>query len=279
MGRAFAKDPASARSPQRQPGRNRPSKELSPGALEAMAEAARWARSTAPDGMIGVAGAPTSPGRPPRPGSRPGDRHRRDRRLVISIGVVAVALVLVTAGLIGSLTSHRTPDPTSSATGASTPATAPAIAPTTTTPATTSPSTPSTPSTTTEPAAPTGAAAPVLSSLAPASGVPGQSVAVSGANLLSASGQIVARFGGQVAPTACPTPSTCTVTVPSPTGPPTSIPVTITTSSGTSNPLTFDYGSVTPTTAPRSCGRSHGGRSGCGAHGGPRSHAESGPNH
>jgi IPT/TIG domain len=277
MGRAFAKDPASARSPQRQPGRSRSSKELSPGALDAMAEAARRARSTAPDETMVVTGAPTSPGRPPPPGSRTGDRQQTDRRLVISIGIVAVALVLVTAGLIGSLTSHGTADPTSSANGDSTPTTAPTTVPTTTTPSTTSPSTTST---TAGPAAPAGGAAPVLSSLAPTSGVAGQAVAVAGANLLSSDGSIVARFGGQVAPTDCSTPSTCTVTVPSSTGSPTSIPVTITTSSGTSNPLTFDYGSVAPTTAAtRPCGRSHGGRPGCGAHGGPRSHGTSGPHH
>ena len=117
MGRAFAKDPASARSPQRQPGRSRPSKELDPGALDAMAMAARRARSAAPDGTIGVTGASTPPGRPPAPGPRPADRHRRDRRLVVAIGIVAVALVLVTGGLIGSLTSHGTAEPGSTGTG------------------------------------------------------------------------------------------------------------------------------------------------------------------
>ena len=114
----------------------------------------------------------------------------------------------------------------------------------------------------------------MLSSLSPASGLAGQSVTLSGANLLSADSQIVAHFGGQVASTDCPTPSTCTVTVPSPTGPPASTPVTITTSSGTSNPLTFEYGTVTPTTAAsRPCARGRPDRrSGCGAHG-PASHA------
>jgi hypothetical protein len=277
MGRAFAKGPASARSPERQPGRSRPSKELSPGALDAMAEAARRARrTTAPDDPTGVAGIPTSPGRPAPPGWRPVDRHRKDRRLVISIGVVAVALVLVTAGLIGSLASHGTTDPTSSATAGPAPTRAPTTTPSTIPP----PSTTPTPSTAAGATAPTGAAAPVLSSLAPATGMPGQSVVVSGANLLSADGQIVARFGGQVASTDCPAPSTCTVTVPSATGPPASTPVTITTSSGTSNPLTFDYGSVAPTSAPGPCGRPHhGGRSGCGGPAGTRSHGPSGPHH
>jgi hypothetical protein len=276
MGRAFAKGPASARSPERQPRRNGPPKELSAGALDAMAEAARRARrTTPPDGPTGAAATPTAPGRALPARSRPGDRRQRDRRLIVSIGVVAVALVLVTAGLIGSLASHGTADPTSSAIGA----------PTTVRPATPSTSTSTSPSTTPTPSTAAGAGAapgpgtPVLSSLAPATGVPGQSVVVSGANLLSSDGQIVARFGGQVAPTDCPAPSSCTVTVPSATGPPTAIPVTITTSSGTSNPLTFAYGSAAPTTtASLPCGRGHpGGHSACGAHTGPRSHP--GPKH
>jgi hypothetical protein len=71
--------------------------------------------------------------------------------------------------------------------------------------------------------------------------------------------------------------------VPSATGPPTATPVTITTSSGTSNPLTFDYGTVAPTTTTRPCGHSHrGGRSACGAHAGPGhppSSGSAGPHH
>ena len=37
---------------------------------------------------------------------------------------------------------------------------------------------------------------------------------VSGANFLSASGQIVATFNGQVAPTSCPAQNACTITEP-----------------------------------------------------------------
>jgi hypothetical protein len=65
-------------------------------------------------------------------------------------------------------------------------------------------------------------------------------VTVSGANFLSATGQIVATFNGQVAPTSCPAPNTCTVTVPPSIGP--SAQVVVTTSSGASNAETFTYG-------------------------------------
>jgi hypothetical protein len=84
--------------------------------------------------------------------------------------------------------------------------------------------------------------APVIASLNPSSGNPGQTLQVSGSNFLSSDGQIVATFAGQVAPTSCPTQTTCTVTVPS--GPPAAgaVPVTITTSGGTSNTVTFTYG-------------------------------------
>jgi hypothetical protein len=77
--------------------------------------------------------------------------------------------------------------------------------------------------------------------LDPSSGTPGQGIQVSGANFLSASGQIVATFNGQVAPTECPAPNSCRVTVPPPNGAATA-QVTITTASGTSNAVTFTYG-------------------------------------
>ena len=67
---------------------------------------------------------------------------------------------------------------------------------------------------------------PVISSLSPASGAAGQTVMVSGANFLSTSGQIVATFNGQVAPTSCPAQNTCTVTVPSSTAPSAQVVIT-----------------------------------------------------
>jgi len=80
----------------------------------------------------------------------------------------------------------------------------------------------------------------VLSSLSPASGGAGQSVTISGTNFLSSTGQIVAQFEGQSAPTSCPDATTCTVTVPTLAGQG-DVPVTLTTSSGTSNALIFRY--------------------------------------
>lgn len=83
---------------------------------------------------------------------------------------------------------------------------------------------------------------PVLSALSPSTGAAGQSVTVSGTNFISADGVVQARFGGQLAPTACPVQTSCTVTVPTMTGSPTSVPVTITTAGGTSNALAFTFG-------------------------------------
>lgn len=63
---------------------------------------------------------------------------------------------------------------------------------------------------------------------------------MAGANFLSTSGQIVATFNGQVAPTSCPAQNTCMVTVPLMTGS-SSAQVVITTANGASNPETFTY--------------------------------------
>ncbi len=57
---------------------------------------------------------------------------------------------------------------------------------------------------------------------------------------MSSSGQIVATFNGQVAPTSCPAQNTCSVTVPPSSGSQTA-QVTITTAGGTSNSVTFTY--------------------------------------
>ena len=87
-----------------------------------------------------------------------------------------------------------------------------------------------------------GGGPPALTALTPSTGAAGQSVVVSGTNFISADGVVQARFGGQLAPTACPVQTSCTVTVPTMTGSPTSVPVTITTTGGTSNALTFTFG-------------------------------------
>ena len=64
---------------------------------------------------------------------------------------------------------------------------------------------------------------------------------MSGTDLLSADGEIVAHFGGQAAATSCPSQTMCLVTVPPLSGSPRSVPVSITTDAGTSRTLTFDY--------------------------------------
>ena len=81
----------------------------------------------------------------------------------------------------------------------------------------------------------------MISALSPSSGAAGQGIEVAGANFLSADGQIVATFNGQVASTSCPAQNTCSVTVPPMSGGQ-SAQVVITTPSGTSNPVTFTYG-------------------------------------
>jgi hypothetical protein len=80
----------------------------------------------------------------------------------------------------------------------------------------------------------------VISALSPASGPAGEGIQVAGANFLSSSGQIVASFNGEVAPTSCPAQNVCTVTVPVIAGQ-TAAQVTITTDGGTSNAVTFTY--------------------------------------
>jgi hypothetical protein len=81
---------------------------------------------------------------------------------------------------------------------------------------------------------------PMITSIDPTSGPSGQGIEVKGANFLSSSGQIVAMFDGNVAPTNCPTQNVCNVTVP-PASASTRARVTVTTSSGTSNTVIFTY--------------------------------------
>lgn len=83
--------------------------------------------------------------------------------------------------------------------------------------------------------------APVITSLTPAQASVGQTVVIAGSNLVSADGQVLAHFGGVTAPTSCQSASSCTATVPSPSGPTPRVPVTVSTQAGTSNPLTFTY--------------------------------------
>ena len=89
--------------------------------------------------------------------------------------------------------------------------------------------------TTTTPSGP----GPHISSLTPAQGPAGQSVTITGANLVSSDGQVVAHFGGQVAPTSCSSSTSCSATAPP--GGSGRVQVTITTAGGRSNALEYTY--------------------------------------
>jgi len=209
----------------------------------AAAESGWTARTTTPSG--------TRPRRE-RTATR-GDHHRRSSKLIVGVSLMAIVAALLGTWAVkdsggGSLSSsgrppttspHTTPDapPTAQAgnegVGAGGTASGAASVTTTTPPAV---------STTTTPAsAPAAGTGPVLSSIEPASGTPGQTIVVLGSNLMSPSGQITAQFGPETSTVACLAQTSCLVIVP-PDGSLTSTtPLTITTDGGTSNALTFTY--------------------------------------
>jgi hypothetical protein len=189
----------------------------------------------------------TQPGAPAG-GPTPAGPSRWLIRSVAAVGaLVAAAAIALLVSLIASPASSPPPSATRSAPTTAAPARQPSTARTgggSRTPATapnpsstTTPTSPSTSTPTTAAVAPNGP--PVIASLSPSSGSAGQSVTIAGSNFLSTSGQIVATFNGQVAPTSCPAQSTCTVTVPPSTSP--SAQVVITTAGGASNAVTFSY--------------------------------------
>lgn len=91
--------------------------------------------------------------------------------------------------------------------------------------------------TTTAPSGP----GPHITSLNPSSGPAGQSVTITGANFVSSDGQVLASFGGMVAPTSCSSATTCTATAPAAPSGSNKVPVTIKTSGGTSNSVDYTY--------------------------------------
>jgi hypothetical protein len=95
--------------------------------------------------------------------------------------------------------------------------------------------------TTTTTSAPATGSGPVLSSIEPISGTPGQIIVVSGSNLMSTSGQITAQFGAETSTVACLAQTSCLVIVPPNGSPAATVPLTITTDGGTSNTLNFTY--------------------------------------
>ncbi len=223
-------------------------------ALQAIADAARRSREAAtqsisepsptPGSSRGARSAfdpPTDVRSPPR---APSDR-RRGTRLVPAAIAAALVLVLVSVTLVLTEVAHgksrASPRPAGVRTTTAGSATAPpSIHPTSVPPSTVPPSTVSPAST--APSSTIQGSDPVLSSLTPSSGAAGQSLVISGANFLSANGDIIARFGGQVVPTRCFDQTSCSVTVPVLVGTQSVVPVTVTTVTGTSNALTFAYG-------------------------------------
>ncbi len=206
-------------------------------ALGAMESAVRRARAA--QGALPPPPRPTPAPDPPRqppavdptdqgPAPQPAPR-RPDRWLLASVVAASVLVVVAAAALAVTMSRNSQP-------GAPAPSRAAApqarSAPRSGTAGTTT-------SSTTTPVGPAGV--PVIGSLTPSSGSAGERIQVAGANFLSSDGQIVATFNGQVAPTSCPAPNTCTVTVPPQSGS-SSAQVSITTSGGTSNTVTFTYG-------------------------------------
>ncbi len=216
-------------------------------ALGAMESAVRRARASVGEPPTAVAAtrrpAPANPPADPPPPSTssPPGGGRSDRWLITSVAVAAVLVVAAVVALVVSLNTGGTPAPSASSPAAPAPISPGHAA----RPPDTAghgragtPSAPSSPTSTTVP--PPAGGPPVISALSPSSGTAGQGIEVAGANFLSSSGQIVATFNGQIAPTSCPAQNTCSVTVPPMSGGQ-SAQVVITTASGTSNALTFTY--------------------------------------
>ena len=187
---------------------------------------------------------------PPARATRPKAQRAQDteRRLRHAIAVVAIAIGIVVAALVGSVLTNASTTPGTAVShrpsggSAQPPSTVPS-ADSTATAATSATSTPPPSAATTSgasgPQPLTAAGPPVLAKLHPSSGVPGQSVEVRGSGLLSPSGRISATVGGRTASVRCPDPTTCTVRIPSRHSGRSTDPVVVITDSGTSNPLAF----------------------------------------
>ena len=243
------------------PGRSAPSEDLDPPVIDVPGLDGTPAGGAAPAGPSAVAPvmffdawgeerAGVVDEQPPVRGTRPGARKVRDteRRLRRAIAVVAAAIGIVVAALIGSVLTNGTAPGTSvsqrSSGGRPLPTTTePPPDSTTTTAVTSATSTPPPPAVTSTGAPrpqPGGAAgSPVLTKLHPSSGVPGQSVEVRGSGFLGPSDRIRATVGGRTASVRCTNQTTCTVRIPPRPGGRTTDPVVVITDSGSSNPLTF----------------------------------------
>ena len=161
-------------------------------------------------------------------------RPQGPRRRWLLVGVAMAAAVAIALGAVdlGLYVSRHGASPASS------PTTTQVTAPSTSQPP---PGTSTTASTsTTTPAS--GPKAPLATAVIPARARPGDVVAVSGENFYSPkSGVVLARIDGQPAETACPSQTSCRVTIPKLGHHPKTVAITITTDSGTSNPVFFRY--------------------------------------
>ncbi len=80
-----------------------------------------------------------------------------------------------------------------------------------------------------------------ISSIQPSVGATGQTVVITGSDIVSPSGTIVARFGDEDAPTECPTETRCLATIPPKPPGTSSISVRLQVGSGISNAIDFVY--------------------------------------
>ena len=167
-------------------------------------------------------------------GGPPRERGRRRRgaptAAAVLVGAVLVSAAAVAAALVVEGQKHT---PGAGHTAASTP--------TTSIPPTKKKSPKPTGSTTTTSPAAAAASGPRLSSINPSSGTAGQTVVISGTDLYSSNGEVVAYFGTTSAPTSCSSTTSCSATVPDLGSGSASTTVTIRTASGTSNGLAFSY--------------------------------------
>ncbi len=199
-----------------------------------------------------VVSAPSASGaerRPERSGGQREDR-RRSSALIVSVSLMVIVAALLGTWVVqggggGSLPSSdrhpgapaTTPNAPPVAQAGHSPNGTSSVSPGGTSPTATAPA----PTTTTTSVDQATGAGPVLATIEPDSGAPGQHLVLSGSNLLSPSGQITAHFGVETATIACLAPTSCIVMVPPDGAFVPSAPVTVTTDNGTSNPLTFSY--------------------------------------
>jgi hypothetical protein len=165
--------------------------------------------------------------------------ERWERRLLASILAVAFLVLVATIALAFTLGTEQSGLPTAPTIASAHSGQADGPVPRPAHPPRTQPATRRTASSGSLPEL--GGTAPVVTSLSPPKGGPGQAVTVSGAHFMSADGHVVADFAGVAASTDCPAQTSCTVVVPTLPGAPRPVRLTITSEAGTSSGVTFTY--------------------------------------